>query len=314
MFSIELLFDNLAAEFVKSGQFEIIKREVPTENNFFANFIFSLRSRGGIHHITGDIHYIAPALGKRKTILTIHDAVFVTRYGKWGLKYWLIKLFWYYIPIYFSKVITVISDKTKRELIQLTGVNANKIKVIPNFYDPRFEYVPKKFNKDCPKILQLGTRSNKNINRLIESVKFIPCELWIVGEPESDTKELLKINKNIRHVIFENISFESLKSLYEQCDIVSFISTYEGFGLPILEAFVVGRPLITSCISPMNEIAEDAAVKVNPYNIFDIRRGLLKIIEEDKFRNEIIDRGREVVQKYHIDRVLQMYADLYKAL
>jgi glycosyltransferase involved in cell wall biosynthesis len=65
--------------------------------------------------------------------------------------------------------------------------------------------------------------------------------------------------------------------LYAECDIVTFISLYEGFGLPILEACAVGRPLVTSCISPMNEIAEDAGVKVNPYNIFDIRRGLLKI-------------------------------------
>lgn len=313
MFSIELLFDNLYAGFLQSGQFDVKKTEVPTENNFIANFIFALRSRGGIHHITGDIHYIVLALGRRKTILTIHDCVFLTRYGKWDIKYWAIKYFWYQLPIHFSEVVTVISEKTKRELIRLTGVKEEKVKVIPNFYDPRFVFVPKEFNKKCPKILQLGTKSNKNINRLIEAIKFIPCELWSVGELEKDTRALLKKN-NIHYVSYENISFQQLKSLYENCDIVSFISTYEGFGLPILEAFAVGRPLLTSCISPMDEIAEDAAVKVNPYNIFDIRRGLLKIIEEDSFREELILKGKILAQKYRIDNVRVMYEELYKKL
>jgi glycosyltransferase involved in cell wall biosynthesis len=313
MFSIELLFDNLAERFMQSGKFEIKKIFVPTENNFISNFIFAFRSQRGIHHITGDIHYIVLALVGRKTILTIHDAVFLTRYNKWDIKYWMIKYFWYQLPIHFANVVTVISDKTKRELIRLTGVKEDKIKVIPNFYDPRFVFVPAHFNKACPRILQIGTKSNKNINRLIEAIKFIPCELWTVGVLEEDTKLLLNKN-NIRFVSFENIGFDTLKKLYEDCDIVSFISTYEGFGLPILEAFAVGRPLLTSCISPMNEIAEDAAVKVNPYNIFDIRRGLLKIIEEDSFREELIEKGKILVQKYRIDHVRKIYEDLYQNL
>jgi len=64
----------------------------------------------------------------------------------------------------------------------------------------------------------------------------------------------------------------------------------------------------------MNEIAEDAAVKVNPYNIFDIRRGLLKIIEEDSFREELIEKGKILVQKYRIDHVRKIYEDLYQNL
>jgi glycosyltransferase involved in cell wall biosynthesis len=313
MFSIELLFDNLAEGFMQSGRFEIKKLFVPTENNFIANFIFAFRSRGGIHHITGDIHYIVLALADKKTILTIHDCVFLTRYNKWNIKYWIIKYFWYQLPIHFAKVVTVISDKTKRELIRLTGVKEDKIKVIPNFYDPRFVFVPSHFNKACPRILQIGTKSNKNINRLIEAIKFIPCELWTVGVLEDDTRIFLKKN-NIRFVSYENIGFDDLKKLYEDCDIVSFISTYEGFGLPILEAFAVGRPLLTSCISPMNEIAGDAAVKVNPYNIFDIRRGLLKIIEDDLFREELIQKGNELVKKYQLAQIQNMYQEIYATI
>ena len=313
MFSIELLFDNIADRIAANPLFEVYKPEMPTENNFITNILFALKSRGGIHHITGDIHYIALVLGGRKTVLTIHDCVFLTRYEKWDFKYWFIRFFWYQLPIKCSSVVTVISEKTKKELMVLTGVSADKVKVIPNFYDPRFVYVPGKFNKQKPRILQIGTKSNKNINLLIQALKFIPCELHTVGILEQDTLQLLKEN-NVDYIAHNHISFEALNQLYVDADIVTFISTYEGFGLPILEACAVGRPLVTSCISPMNEIAEDAAVKVNPYNVFDIRRGLLKIIEEDVFREELIAKGRKLAEKYHIDAVRQMYEGLYKSL
>jgi glycosyltransferase involved in cell wall biosynthesis len=313
MFSIELLFDNIADRIAANPLFDVYKPEMPTENNFIANIFFAFKLRGGINHITGDIHYIALALGRRNTILTIHDSVFLTRYEKWDFKYWFIRFFWYQLPIMCSKTVTVISEKTKKELISLTGVRPEKVRVIPNFYDPRFSFVPGKFNKLKPKILQIGTKSNKNINLLIEALKLIPCQLHIVGILEQDTLQLLQENK-IDYVGHHHVSFENLNQLYIDCDIVTFISTYEGFGLPILEACAVGRPLVTSYISPMNEIAEDAAVKVNPYNIFDIRRGLLKIIEDNAFREELIGKGRKLAQKYHIDTVQKMYVDLYKSV
>jgi glycosyltransferase involved in cell wall biosynthesis len=313
MYSIELLFDNIAARLASNPLFQVKKLEMPTENNFIRNIIYTFRSMGGIHHVTGDIHYIALILGRGKTVLTIHDCVFLTRYSKHDFKYWFIKFFWYQLPIWSSKVVTVISDKTKRELIRLTGVNEKKIRVIPNFYDPRFQYSPKPFNSKLPRILQIGTKSNKNINKLVQALKFIPCELHAVGVLEQDTLQLLKENR-INYVAYDNISFDDLYRLYVECDMVTFISTYEGFGLPILEACAVGRPLVTSCISPMNEIAEDAAVRVNPYNIFDIRRGILKIIEDDSFRNQLIEKGQELIKKYHIDQVQKMYDELYKSL
>jgi glycosyltransferase involved in cell wall biosynthesis len=313
MYSIELLFDNIAARIAANPDFEVRKLEVQTENNFFKNIFFAFRHRGGIHHITGDIHYIALVLGRKRTVLTIHDSVFLTRYSKKDYKYWFIKFFWYQLPMWSATVVTVISEKTKKELLQLTGINPGKIKVIPNFYDPRFNRVPKSFNKQRPKILQIGTKSNKNINKLVQALKFIPCELHAVGVLEQDTLQLLKENR-IEYVAYDNISFEQLNRLYIECDMVTFISTYEGFGLPILEACAVGRPLVTSSISPMYEIAEDAAVRVNPYNIFDIRRGVLKVIEDDIFREELIEKGQALVKKYHIDTVQKMYEDLYRGL
>ena len=95
---------------------------------------------------------------------------------------------------------------------------------------------------------------------------------------------------------------------------VVFASTYEGFGLPILEASAVGRPLVTSSIAPMNEIAGQAAYKVNPYNIFDIRRGILRIIEDERYRNQLIENTAIIREQYSINNVLSEYVDIYQSL
>ena len=178
---------------------------------------------------------------------------------------------------------------------------------------PRFEFVPKKFNTQKPRILQIGTKENKNILNLAVALKGLHCELHIIGSLDVETQLILQENK-IDFKTHTNLSFEELKQQYELCDMVVFASTYEGFGLPILEACAVGRPLVTSRISPMDEIADDAACKVNPYNILDIRRGILKVIENEEYRDQLINNGWKMRYKYSIDNVTGKYTDLYEQI
>ncbi len=312
-FSIESLFDNISANIGTQGGFKARRFEVPSIRNIIANIFFSAKQQGELNHITGDIHYVSLGMKKHNTLLTIHDCVFLTKYSKWNLKYWLFKFFWYQLPMWRANTITVISEKTKKELVKLTGVNADRIKVVPNFFDPRFEFNPKQFNSQKPRILQIGTKENKNIRNLAAALKGIQCELHIVGSLDVATQMILQENK-IDFKTYTNLSFDELKQQYELCDMVVFVSTYEGFGLPILEACAVGRPLVTSRISPMNEIADDAACKVNPYNIFDIRRGILNVIENEAYRDQLVNNGWKMRYKYSIDYITSQYADLYRAV
>lgn len=309
-FSIESLFDNISSQVTIQNQVSSHKVEVPTVRNVVANIFKSGAQQSQINHITGDIHYVALGMKKRNTILTIHDCVFLTRYSKRSLKYWLFKFFWYQLPIWRASTVTVISEKTKRELIRLTGVDADKIKVVPNFFDPRFEFEPKEFNTAKPRILQIGSKSNKNIHKLAEALKGITCELHIVGELDDATTEVLKENK-IEYYSYSNLSFSALKEQYRACDMVVFASTYEGFGLPILEACAVGRPLLTSRISPMDEISDDAACKVNPYNVLDIRRGIIRIITDTDYRDQLVNNGWKLRYRYSISNVTNQYTDIY---
>lgn len=312
-FSIESLFDNVQAQVNETNGIKTTKVEVPSIRNIFVNIFSSRSSQSQINHITGDIHYVSLGMKKRNTVLTIHDCVFLTKYNKTNLKYWLFKFFWYQLPMWRANTITVISEKTKRELINLTGVNADKVKVIPNFFDPRFEFVTKEFNAKKPRILQIGTKENKNIQNLAKALKGLNCELHIIGSLDVETQLVLQENK-IDFKTHTNLSFDELKQQYELCDMVVFASTYEGFGLPILEACAVGRPLVTSRISPMDEISDDAACKVNPYNVLDIRRGILKVIENEEYRDQLVNNGWKMRYKYSISNITARYTELYEQI
>jgi glycosyltransferase involved in cell wall biosynthesis len=310
-FSIESLFDNVQAQVAETTGIKANKVEVPSIRNIFANIFKSHSNQSQINHITGDIHYVSLGMKKRNTVLTIHDCVFLTKYSKTSVKYWLFKFLWYQLPMWRANTITVISEKTKRELINLTGVNANKVRVVPNFFDPRFEFTPKKFNAQKPRILQIGTKENKNIHNLAKALKGVNCELHIIGSLDVETQLVLQENK-IDFKTYTNLSFDQLRNQYELCDMVVFASTYEGFGLPILEACAVGRPLVTSRISPMDEISDDAACKVNPYNILDIRRGILNVIENEAYRDQLVNNGWKMRYKYSISNITNKYTELYE--
>lgn len=312
-FSIEALFDNVTSQVSLQSDITAKKFEVPSIINVVKNIFKSSAQQGEINHITGDIHYVSLGMKKRNTVLTIHDCVFLTKYNKLNLKYWLFKFFWYQLPMWRANTITVISEKTKKELVKLTGVDESKIKVVPNFFDPRFTFKPKAFNAERPRILQIGTKENKNIQNLAVALKGLNCELHIIGSLDVETQLVLQENK-IDFKTYTNLSFPELKQQYELCDMVVFASTYEGFGLPILEACAVGRPLITSRISPMDEIADDAACKVNPYNVLDVRRGILKVIENEEYRDALVNNGWKMRYRYSIENITSKYTELYEQI
>ena len=102
--------------------------------------------------------------------------------------------------------------------------------------------------------------------------------------------------------------------LYGQCDIVTFVSLYEGFGMPVLEGQVIGRPVVTSNISPMTEVGGAGACYVDPTDIDDIRRGILRVWQDETYRNKLLRAGRANAQLYSIERVTARYVALYESL
>lgn len=272
---------------------------------------FLRQKKDSIYHVTGEVHFLALLMHKKNVLLTIHDCRFMER--KKGIEKQIIKWLYLSAPIKKSNYVTAVSENTKREIIQYTNCPPEKIKVIPNAVDIIYKPVYKIFNTQEPVILQIGTAANKNVSRLIEAIKNVSCKLVIIGNPTKDDLKKLQLN-NIKFQIKFNLSNEELFSEYVSCDIVSFISTAEGFGLPIIEGNFVERAVVTSNISCMPEIAGDAACFVDPYNVTDIRKGILKLVHDQSYREQLILNGRKNRMRFDRGRIAEMYYELYQKI
>ena len=265
-----------------------------------------------INHITGDIHYVSYFLKKNKTILTILDCSFMNTNN--SLKKNILKLFWLTLPEQKVKVITTISEFTKTQIIDLIPkINPNKIFVIPVSVSNNFNYIPKKFNKLKPNVLHIGTAPNKNLLRLTDAIKNLTCELVIVGELNSiQIKKLTENNINYRN--YTNLNENEIINLYNNCDIVSFVSTFEGFGMPIVEANKVGRVVVSSNCASMPEVANNAALLINPFDIESIRNGFDRVINDDDFRELLIKNGLVNASRFDSKLIADSYLNLYKGI
>ena len=130
-----------------------------------------------------------------------------------------------------------------------------------------------RFPTDQKIILQMGTAPNKNLTRVWSACEDLRCHLAIVGPP-TDELNRLQASSPLSHSLHTNVSDEELERLYLGCDAVAFVSTHEGFGMPVIEAQVFGKPCVTSAIEPMKSHAGGGAILVDPENGSDIQEAL----------------------------------------
>ncbi len=315
-FSIERVFEDIRSSLPKENKNIVVRVHI---NQFTSKGIWrrifdilkAAKNQGDINHITGDVHFLCYLMRKKKTILTVHDCVALERLQ--GISYWIFWLFWYWLPAKRCTVITVISESTKKELQKHLRINNYSIEVIPDCVSSEFQPFSKKFNTKKPCILQIGTKKNKNLERVTEALAGVTCNLIIIGQLSQTQLAVLKTNK----IEFENhvaISRESLLVHYQQCDFVMFASLYEGFGLPILEAQAVGRPIITSNIYSMPEVAGNGAVFVDPYDVSEIHFAVKQLIEDRNHYQRMIELGYQNVKKFSAEAIAEKYMRLYEKI
>ena len=305
----------------EAGLNEIEKVEMPfTSKGIFSilfNLIFLTRFKKGLFHITGDVHYAILALPKDRTILTIHDLVFLHTYK--GLRRSLLKWIFLDLPVRRAKYITTISEKSKQEILDYTNCNPEKILVIPNPVDPIFSTstplpsagLPTMVGKFNPAtILFLGTKPNKNLELTIAALFGLDVHLRIIGELSRKQKEMLS-KFNINYSSDFSISPEQLASEYSNADIILFPSTYEGFGLPVIEGFQAGKPVITSNISPMKEVAGEGALLAEPTSIASIREAVIKLLNDQTLKIQLVAAGKEKVKQYQPGFIAEAYQQLW---
>ena len=310
-FSIEKVFFAVAEKL--QAQVSIKKVFLPYHTssvpNMIRNLAFARKQKDTVYHVTGDVHYLVLALPSKRSILTIHDCVFLHRHQ--GFKRWFLQRLFLNWPVKHSKIITTISEQSKREIIKFSGCAPEKIRVINNPVNPQIYFKPKEFNSVKPRLLFLGSTPNKNLPRAIEAIKNIPCHLHIVGiVPEAE--QVLLQQYGIEYTTSLNLTESQLADTFYEADLLYFPTLYEGFGLPIIEAQKAGRPVLTSNLSPMKEVAGPGGCLVDPIDAQSIRDGLLRIIKESAYRESLVTDGFENVKRFAVEKVAAEYLALYK--
>ncbi|MDQ5950930.1 MAG: hypothetical protein QG639_207 [Patescibacteria group bacterium] len=204
-------------------------------------------------------------------------------------------------------MIIAVSRATKRDIVELLQIPEQLVKVVhealpvevqrvsQSITDEKLAEIKVRLDLTRPFILCVGTREpRKNIKNLIEA--WLPMQkdidLIVAGESgwdETDAKEYQTLSPHLRFL--GRVTDEELSVLYSESSLFAYPSLYEGFGLPILEAFYHGTPVLTSNVSSMPEVAGNAAELVDPMSIESIRTGIENIL------NETEDEQQKRIQK-----------------
>lgn len=316
-FSIENIFSAIG-ESMRSSGWDVVKYVSPMYSKgvlprLYNAFHVALNQKG-ICHIVGDVTYLAVFMRRRSLIVTFHDLHIYER--KSGVARLLIGALWYRIPLSRAKFVTAISDFTRQALVDHFHVAPDRIEVIPNPIPAEFAFAGK--NPIDPagviEILQIGTKANKNLDRVVAALEALASSfkirLTIVGRlPDNgllDSVEGLQIENRY------DLSLKEIVELYQDTHLVMFASTYEGFGMPILEAQAIGRPVITSNIEPMTSLSGGAAQLVDPLVVEDIRQGVERLIEDAALANDLVDRGLGNAELYSVEQIARRYRNLYE--
>lgn len=313
-FSIERAFRDIAAGLPAEFQPEFC--QLPFGNRFsdtLRNLLSFKKPPADIYHITGQVHYIALRFSRRNTVLSIMDVRFL--YREPGLRRWLLKKLYLDWPVARMEVITAISEETKREIIRYTGCDPAKVHVLDLPLTPSGRKPSDKpFNSAEPIILQVGTMENKNLSNVAQALRGLKCRFRVVGRLSNEQTGILKEN-GVAYDNLIDLTESQVWDEYENADLVTFCSLYEGFGLPIIEAQSLGKPVITSNRSPMTETAgPDGAVFADPADPDDIRKGIDRLIADGELRARLRAAGLRNVERFTPERVAEGYARLYRQL
>lgn len=273
-------------------------------------FVHRHRRKDAINHVTGDVQYAILALSGCKSVLTCHDTVSLDFRKMSFLKRLFFEWVWYRLPLKRATRIVTISENTKKCLQRYT--RREDIVVIHNAIDPIFTRVEMPHNK-LPQILLIGTSPNKNLVRTFEALKGIQCAVTIIGTLSEEQTASLKENQ----IVFTNrtgLSDAEIVEAYAQSDIVSFVSLFEGFGMIVVEANQVGRPVICSDIPVLREVGGDAALFVDPEDVEDMHAGFERMIGDAHLQEELVARGFENAKRFDVGLIQQLWRAFYESL
>jgi glycosyltransferase involved in cell wall biosynthesis len=248
--------------------------------------------------------YRGPLYSPNPLVVTVHDLALFrdpAHFNRWSRLYGPPT-----VPrvISAARLVIAVSEFTRRELIDVLGVEARKIRVVPNGITTAFTADGPAAEGDY--VLAVGTiEPRKNFDRLIAATRGLDLELRIVGRPGWGAVHLHE-----PHVqVLGEVSDSELLALYRGARCLAYPSLYEGFGYPILEAMACGTPVVASHGGASEEIAGGAAVLIDPLEPRAIRGGI-----EEAFarREELVRKGIERAKEFTAKRFAASTLAVYR--
>lgn len=284
-------------------------------------------------------YLVAPWMMPCRHILTVHDTSDFLDLSANGFSLGEL-LFFYRTRSSLRRAWRVlsVSQATRRDLQSLFGLAADKIEVVYNALDARLAQRPapeeiertlSRYSVQGPYLLYAGNvKPRKNIPRLIEAFALVKEELRghaeysglnliIIGDELSKHPQLRRavVQSRTQHDVrfLGFVAPQSLSVFYASAAAFVFPSLHEGFGLPPLEAMALGTPVVAANTSALPEVLGDAAVYVNPENVFDISRGIRQVLLDADLRAELKERGPRHVQRFSWDESVRRVLEIYRA-
>lgn len=255
------------------------------------------------------------SLAYQRQVVTLHDVAHIEHPEWYGREFVLYNA--WFLPKLAKRVklILTVSEFSRERILEVFSLPEEKVISIPlgvnkeEFY-PRpkedIDHVRKLYGLEKPYVLAVSALSRrKNFERLLQAWRlYLPKDLDIaVVGPKNlhfagryELPEEVRRLPGVRYLGF--VPEEHLPALYSGALVFAYVSLYEGFGLPVLEAMACGAPVITSNVTALPEVSGDAAFLVDPYDVEAISEGLKQLVENESLRTTLRQKGFERVQRY----------------
>ena len=278
-------------------------------------------------------HYVLPVAVRSRSVVTIHDCIrlMFPQYLPNRVAYAYARGAMWSAAKHSDRILTV-SEASKRDILHFFNVPPDKISVVYNAIDEHFWVEPSaeeiarvrdRFQLEQRFVLYVGgIKPHKNLVRLIEAFAELrkgdleELKLLIIGDEISKLPALRravhshKLHKHVRFLGF--LPDETLAALYRLAAVFVFPSLYEGFGLPPLEAMASGTPVVTSNVSSLPEVAGDAAVLVDPYDVGSIVDGMRRVLTDPHLATEMRRKGLVRARDFSWERSVARTHDIYR--
>jgi glycosyltransferase involved in cell wall biosynthesis len=283
-------------------------------------------------------HYVRPLLCTIPSVVTIHDCIHLL-----FPQYLPNRMAWRYArymmgsAIRHSAVVFTVSEASRADILRFyPWADPDKVHVVPNAIDTELLESPgeeemarvrERYQVRGRFVLFAGNvKPHKNLERLIRAFALVreqgghdDLQLLLIGDDVSRYGALRRaveragLRQDVR--FFGFVPPRTLAALYRMAAVFAFPSLYEGFGLPPLEAMSCGTPVVTSRMSSLPEVVDDAALLVDPYQVDDIALGISRVLDDDGLRGRLVEKGFARARSFSWERsVRAIHAGYLKAL